>query len=570
MSVLLDAAIKVSIIVLVGLAAARLMPRRSAAERHWILAAAIACAAISPLLGSVVPSWRVDLGIDSHASTSVRDAAPIVRDNGSPALNEEVQTTMAVHVADPSSARGTTSVELLILLWMAGSAIALGLLIACVARLRWLESRCAPLVHGAWVETATDLALEYRLRRPPIVLQSDRPGLLVTWGLRESRVIVPAAADSWTVDRIRVALAHELAHILRRDWLLQMAAETVRCVYWFNPIVWAACRRLRQESEQACDDAVLKRGIDGQTYATHLLEIARTFQGHRHVWSSAPAIAHPSSLERRVRAMLNDTVNREPATPLVALAAAAALLCITIPVAGLDAFAQTRFATVSGTATDETGAVLANATLVLSNVQTNAKNEVRTNQSGFFDFVGLPAGQYQLEVTLLGFEPFRDGVSVGVGETLQKNVALRVGTVQEVITVTHDRGKPAAASPGNRVQTAPAPNRKPCPNPAVGGCIGPPVKLKDVRPLYPPGLSESDIQGTVQIEGQIGIDGKMTDMRVTSSPHPAFERSALDAVGEWEFTPTTLNGRAIDTRIRVNISFAQGPGPATPPPAPPR
>jgi TonB family protein len=352
-----------------------------------------------------------------------------------------------------------------------------------------------------------------------------------------------------------------------------MAAEMVRCVYWFNPIVWMACRRLRQESEQACDDTVLKTGIDGHTYARHLLEIARAFQGHRHVWSPAPAIAHPSSLERRVRAMLNDTVNREPVTPLVALAVAAALLCITIPVAGLDAFAQTRFATVSGTATDETGAVLANATLVLSNVQTSAKNEVRTNQPGFFEFVGLPAGDYQLEVALLGFEPFRDSVRVGVGETLQKHVALRVGTVQETIRVMHDRGEPAPAAPGNLARTAPAPARKPCPNPAVGGCIGPPVKLKDVRPIYPPGLRESDIQGTVLIEGQIDTDGKMKDMRVVSSPHPAFERSALDAVGEWEFTPTTLNGREIDTRIRVNVSFAQAPNsPPSPsvPPAPPR
>ncbi len=266
------------------------MRRRSAAERHWILAAAIACAAISPLLGAIVPSWRVDLGIDStQTSTSLGGATPIVRASGSPASDGNVQTTMALQVTDPSPDSGPTNVELLILLWMAGSLIGLGLLIAGVARLRWLESRSAPLLQGAWVETAKSIALDYGLRRPPVVLKSDRPALLVTWGLRESRVMVPAAAHTWTVDRIRVALAHELAHIRRRDWFLQMAAEMVRCVYWFNPIVWTACRRLRQESEQACDDTVLKRGIDGQTYARHLLEIARAFQGHRHVWSPAPA-----------------------------------------------------------------------------------------------------------------------------------------------------------------------------------------------------------------------------------------------------------------------------------------
>ena len=61
MTALVDATLKVSLITLVALAAVWLVRHRSAAMRHWILAAAIACAAISPLLGPVVPSWRVEL-----------------------------------------------------------------------------------------------------------------------------------------------------------------------------------------------------------------------------------------------------------------------------------------------------------------------------------------------------------------------------------------------------------------------------------------------------------------------------------------------------------------------------
>ena len=94
---------------------------------------------------------------------------------------------------------------------------------------------------------------------------------------------------------------------------------------------------------------------------------------------------------------------------------------------------------MSGTATDETGAVLVNATLALSNVRTQAKYEVRTDQSGAFEFVGLPAGDYAFEARVLGFEPLKEDVSVGVGESLHKNVALKIGTVQEAITVTADR-----------------------------------------------------------------------------------------------------------------------------------
>ena len=261
--------------------------------------------------------------------------------------------------------------------------------------------------------------------------------------------------------------------------------------------------------------------------------------------------------------MLNNRVDRTPVTPRAALAVVAALVSITIPIAGLSTLAQTRFATVSGTATDETGAVLVNATLALSNVRTQAKYEVRTDQSGAFEFVGLPAGDYAFEARVLGFEASKEDVTVGVGESLQKNVALKIGTVQETITVTADREQPDASRQGSGVATARAPRPRPCPNPAVGGCIGPPVKVKDVRPLYPPALRESAMRGMVSLEGQIGTDGRMKDMRVVSSPHPAFERAALDAVGEWEFTPTTLNGRVVDTRINVSVSFAPAP-PAEP------
>jgi TonB family protein len=248
-------------------------------------------------------------------------------------------------------------------------------------------------------------------------------------------------------------------------------------------------------------------------------------------------------------------------TPLTALAVIAALVSITIPIAGLSVFAQTRFATVSGTATDETGAVLVNATLALSNVRTQAKYEVRTDQSGAFEFVGLPAGDYTFDARVLGFEPLTDALTIGIGESVQKNVALKIGTVQETITVTADRGQPGASSQASRVTTGRTPRPRPCPNPAVGGCIGPPLKVKDVRPVYPAALRESAMQGTVSIEGQIGTDGRMKDMRVVSSPHPAFERAALDAVGEWEFTPTTLNGRVVDTRINVSVSFTPAPPP---------
>lgn len=112
-------------------------------------------------------------------------------------------------------------------------------------------------------------------------------------------------------------LGHELAHVRRADWLVQMAAEMVRSLYWFNPLLWNACKRLREESERACDDAVLNLGVDGSAYATQLVDLARTFTRRRRSMFPplpAPAIARPSSLEKRIRAMLSIDLNRRPIT----------------------------------------------------------------------------------------------------------------------------------------------------------------------------------------------------------------------------------------------------------------
>ena len=76
------------------------------------------------------------------------------------------------------------------------------------------------------------------------------------WGLLAPNVILlPADADSWGEDRLRAVLLHELAHIRRNDWESRLIAQIMCAVYWFNPLVWFAARRMQVEAERACDDS---------------------------------------------------------------------------------------------------------------------------------------------------------------------------------------------------------------------------------------------------------------------------------------------------------------------------
>ena len=181
-----------------------------------------------------------------------------------------------------------------------------------------------------------DLARSCGLRRGADLVFGPLPGLMATWGWRRPVVMLPASAAEWSAERMRIVLLHELAHARRGDWMLQMAAEALRCVWWFNPFAWMVRARLRRESEHAADDLVLAQGVSAASCATHLVELAKEVRRHRRTWLPAPAMARPSHLERRLSAMLNPRRNRRPMTRLARCWSLSALVLVSIAIAGLQ------------------------------------------------------------------------------------------------------------------------------------------------------------------------------------------------------------------------------------------
>jgi TonB family protein len=89
----------------------------------------------------------------------------------------------------------------------------------------------------------------------------------------------------------------------------------------------------------------------------------------------------------------------------------------------------------------------------------------------------------------------------------------------------------------------------------VGGATSAPVKIKDVRPVYPQIAQSARVQGTVLIEATIGVRGDVTDTKILKSS-PLLDAAALDAVRQWQFTPTFLNGIAVPVIMTVTVTFS--------------
>ena len=116
-------------------------------------------------------------------------------------------------------------------------------------------------------------------------------------GIFAPSVLMPEDANRWPLERLRIVLLHELAHVKRRDCLTHVVAQLACALHWFNPLAWIAARHIRTERERACDDLVLACGTRGPDYAEELLEIARVMRGGRYPPSSLarpPAMAHRS------------------------------------------------------------------------------------------------------------------------------------------------------------------------------------------------------------------------------------------------------------------------------------
>jgi TonB family protein len=101
---------------------------------------------------------------------------------------------------------------------------------------------------------------------------------------------------------------------------------------------------------------------------------------------------------------------------------------------------------------------------------------------------------------------------------------------------------PSAASP-----SGPAPVR-------VGGSIKTPTKIKDVRPVYPLDAQAARIQGVVILEAKIEADGRVSDARVMRSIS-GLDEAALEAVRQWEFTPTEVDGVRVPVVMTVTVNF---------------
>jgi hypothetical protein len=125
-------------------------------------------------------------------------------------------------------------------------------------------------------------------------------------GCFRARILLPRAWRDWDPVKLRAVLAHERAHIRRRDWLIRVAAHVNVCIFWFHPLAWWMERELARLAEEVCDDVALSQMEDREQYAATLVDIARAAAADGGVLNwRVISMAKESNVIRRVNRILD-------------------------------------------------------------------------------------------------------------------------------------------------------------------------------------------------------------------------------------------------------------------------
>ena len=317
MSFFAEMAWKSALIAGAALALAQVLRSRAAADRALVLRLGVAMLLLLPLIAVLLPELRIVAFAAPEAGATVT-------------LTEAQLAALMAAAPAPEPTIWDDPTPLVILAYLGGLAMVGSRLLAGL----WLLARWT---RGAEEVTCPEwLAAFDRVRW--VVPDAESVRLMVSgdvqspmsWGWRRPVILI----DPDTLDQPEDAeaiLAHEAAHIARRDWPVLMLTRIAATLFWFNPLVWALEREVVQQAEEAADCAAAER-VEPARYAETLLN-----------WAQANAMVPANSiapstraLGRRIKAILDRRMRERPSGSAWTAFAMIACIAIATPVAAMQ------------------------------------------------------------------------------------------------------------------------------------------------------------------------------------------------------------------------------------------
>jgi hypothetical protein len=276
---LLDSSIRITVLVASVAAILAGLRVRSGATRHAAWTVVLATMLLMPWLTRIAPTIPVRPAVAQFVFEALPDfdrLAPLPQGEGFSPANPYAVARPASSDGQPVALLQTPPRQ-----WPSWSTVLLvgyssvALILLCRLMLSWV-------VAARIRVRASALVLPGRLR----VYVSPSVATPFTLGIFDPHIILPASWTEWDQATLGAVLAHECAHIRRRDPLVAFLAHLNRCLFWFHPLAWWLERTLAAHAEHACDDEAVRAIGERRRYAEVLLDMADAVRrsGGRVAW----------------------------------------------------------------------------------------------------------------------------------------------------------------------------------------------------------------------------------------------------------------------------------------------
>jgi len=195
-------------------------------------------------------------------------------------------------------------VRMVPLLWLLGAVVLVVYVCAGNLHLWWLVTRERPLTDQKILDLLEDCKSEMSIRTILGVVITDKVTSPALFGFVRPRLLLPAGMlDAFSLKELRHVFLHELAHLKRHDIYLGYLSSLLQVLHWFNPLIWLAFYRIRNDRELACDYLVLSRTKSGQSkdYGRTIVYLLERFSRPRHLPAMAGILETKSQLKRRIK-----------------------------------------------------------------------------------------------------------------------------------------------------------------------------------------------------------------------------------------------------------------------------
>ena len=224
--------VKATIAISMALIAASFARRSRASVRHAILAAGFGVLLALPIAAIIAPPIHISLRFAQSELTAEAEVPQSIAQ-----VPPASQTSKTI-VATPAKSliSEISLLDFLFAAWAIGAAIFLAPVIIGLWQVRSLRRTALPWSYGNSV--AITLANELKLRRRVGVLLHEAVAGPMTCGIFRPAIVFPVQAEIWDEADLNRAIAHELEHVRRADWLTHCLARIICAAYWFHPLVW--------------------------------------------------------------------------------------------------------------------------------------------------------------------------------------------------------------------------------------------------------------------------------------------------------------------------------------------